>query len=201
MEWSGLTEGETYAWYAVSRDAETGENLTPGSITQMSVFTATAAGTDVTAPELTVPEGTEVGVGDDFDPLAGVSATDDTDGDLTPEVEVIGSVNTSEPGSHALTYTVQDTNGNQAISSTVVTVTEKSSGGSDDGDNGGADGGDGCCPSAWALLPGPEAGAIRTGSTAPIAAESLTRPTGPGTSIPRCRARSLSGAGRPTVSR
>ncbi|MGO1183464.1 MAG: LamG-like jellyroll fold domain-containing protein [Micrococcaceae bacterium] len=141
VEWSGLTEGETYAWYAESRDAETGENLTPGSITQMSVFTATAAGTDVTAPELTVPERTEVSVGESFDPLAGVSATDDTDGDLTAEVEVIGAVDTSEPGSYALTYTVQDTNGNQAIASTVVTVTEESSNGSGDGDNGGSDGG------------------------------------------------------------
>lgn len=29
VEWSGLTEGETYAWYVVSRDADTGDNLAP----------------------------------------------------------------------------------------------------------------------------------------------------------------------------
>ncbi|WFP16738.1 LamG-like jellyroll fold domain-containing protein [Citricoccus muralis] len=141
VQWSGLTEGETYAWYAVSRDAETGENLTPGSIAQMSVFTATAAGTDVTAPELTVPEGSEISVGESFDPMAGVSATDDTDGDLTAEVEVIGAVDASKPGSYALTYTVQDANGNQAIASTVVTVTE---GAAEDSDAGAGSGdGDG----------------------------------------------------------
>lgn len=56
VAWSGLTEGETYAWYVVSRDADTGDDLPAGEVHQMRVFTATADGTDDVAPELNVPE-------------------------------------------------------------------------------------------------------------------------------------------------
>ena len=57
VEWSGLTEGEVYAWVADSRTAS-GKQL--GSINQFgTVFLATAAGTDVTPPEITVPQDTD----------------------------------------------------------------------------------------------------------------------------------------------
>ncbi|WP_313817560.1 LamG-like jellyroll fold domain-containing protein [Citricoccus sp.] len=124
VEWAGLTEGETYAWYATSRDAETGEDLAAGETEQMGVFTAAAAGTDTVAPELTVPEAATLTVGDEFDPLAGVSATDNTDGDVTASVQVIGSVDTSMAGAYTLTYVVEDANGNQAIASRAVVVEE-----------------------------------------------------------------------------
>ncbi len=51
-----------------------------------------------------------------------VSAVDNTDGDVTGNIEIVGSVDTGAPGSYALTYTVQDANGNQAIASRVVVV-------------------------------------------------------------------------------
>ncbi|XKH53009.1 S-layer homology domain-containing protein [Citricoccus nitrophenolicus] len=124
IEWAGLTEGETYAWYATSRDAETGEDLAAGETEQMGVFTAVAAGTDTVAPELTVPEAVTLTVGEDFDPLAGVSATDNTDGDVTASVQVIGSVDTSTAGAYTLTYVAEDANGNQAIASRAVVVEE-----------------------------------------------------------------------------
>jgi hypothetical protein len=47
---------------------------------------------DDDVPELTVPERTEITVGDDFDPLEGVSAKDAVDGDLTSEITVNGEV-------------------------------------------------------------------------------------------------------------
>ncbi|HET9421818.1 MAG TPA: LamG-like jellyroll fold domain-containing protein [Nocardioides sp.] len=120
VEWSGLTEGEVYAWVADSRTAS-GRQL--GSINQFgTVFLATAAGTDVTPPEITVPEDTELALGDPFDPLAGVTATDNTDGDVTDRVEVVGTVDTERAGSYALTYVVADTNGNQVIVPRVVRV-------------------------------------------------------------------------------
>ncbi|VXC05774.1 LamG-like jellyroll fold domain-containing protein [Citricoccus sp. K5] len=122
VEWAGLTEGETYAWYATSRDAVTGEDLAAGETEQMGVFTAVAAGTDTVAPELTVPEAATLTVGDEFDPLAGVSATDNTDGDVTASVQVIGSVDTSTAGAYTLTYVAEDANGNQAIASRSVVV-------------------------------------------------------------------------------
>ncbi|MEV0157004.1 LamG-like jellyroll fold domain-containing protein [Micromonospora sp. NPDC050686] len=123
VQWSGLTEGELYAWTTTSR---TGDGEQVGSADQFGgVFVATAAGTDVTAPVLTVPASTTVEQGTPFDPLAGVTAVDNTDGDLTDRIQVIGTVDTTTPGSYPLTYLVADTNGNQAVANRVVTVTRK----------------------------------------------------------------------------
>ena len=120
VTWSGLTEGQVYAWTATSRNADGEES---GTVDQFGgVFIATAGGTDVTAPELTVPATTTLTEGDPFDPMAGVGAVDATDGDLTDRVQVTGSVDTATPGSYALTYLVADTNGNQAVASRAVTV-------------------------------------------------------------------------------
>ncbi|WP_231123048.1 Ig-like domain repeat protein [Nocardioides sambongensis] len=122
VEWTGLDEGETYAWVADSRTAD-GE-VVRGLRQFGGVFVATAAGTDVTAPELTLPADGEVEVGVAFDPMAGVSATDDTDGDVTDAVEVVGLVDTARTGSYGLTYLVEDTNGNQTVATRVVRVVE-----------------------------------------------------------------------------
>ncbi|TYL50080.1 DUF5011 domain-containing protein [Nocardioides sp. BGMRC 2183] len=124
VEWSGLDEGELYAWVADSRAA--GGEPVRGLRQFGGVFVATAAGTDVTAPELTLPEesANEVEVGVAFDPMAGVSATDDTDGDVSAAVEVVGLVDTTTAGRYGLTYLVEDTNGNQAVATRVVTVVE-----------------------------------------------------------------------------
>ena len=75
-------------------------------------------------PTITVPADTELEVGETFDPLAGVVATDNADGDVTDRVEVVGTVDTTKPGSYALTYVVADTNGNQVIVPRVVRVVE-----------------------------------------------------------------------------
>ncbi|MEV4899990.1 LamG-like jellyroll fold domain-containing protein [Citricoccus sp. NPDC055426] len=122
VEWSGLAAGETYAWYVTSRDAETGDELEAGETGQMGVFTATDAGTDTVAPELTVPGQATVQVGDAFDPMAGVSATDNVDGDVTGAVQVMGSVDTTTAGTYVLSYVVQDANGNQSVASRAVVV-------------------------------------------------------------------------------
>lgn len=120
VEWSGLTEGEVYAWTAESRTAS-GDRI--GLVRQFgTVFRATAAGTDRTAPTITFPEGDTVTVGETFDPLAGVSATDDTDGDVSDRIEVVGTVDTEKAGSYALTYLVTDTNGNQLVAPRAVRV-------------------------------------------------------------------------------
>ncbi|MCU5380832.1 DUF5011 domain-containing protein, partial [Bacillus cereus] len=59
-------------------------------------------------PKLTAPTKTTINVGDKFDPMAGVSATDKEDGDITDKVTVDGNVDTSKPGTYELTYTVSD---------------------------------------------------------------------------------------------
>lgn len=122
VEWSGLTEGETYAWYATSYDAETGNELEAGRVDQMGVFTAVAEGTDVEAPEIRLPDDATIHVGDAFNPMSDVTASDNTDGDLTSEIQVIGSVDTTTEGIYTLTYVVDDTNGNQSIASRSIVV-------------------------------------------------------------------------------
>ncbi|MEE6283197.1 LamG-like jellyroll fold domain-containing protein [Georgenia sp. MJ170] len=122
VEWAGLTEGELYAWTATSRDAS---GAVLGMVNQFgSLFRATAAGTDREAPVLTVPASTSVEVGAVFDPLADVTAVDNVDGDVTGQVQVTGSVDTTTPGAYALHYTVADANGNQATALRAVAVTE-----------------------------------------------------------------------------
>ncbi|WP_300683635.1 LamG-like jellyroll fold domain-containing protein [Nocardioides sp.] len=119
--WSGLTEGQVYAWTATSRNAA-GEKL--GTVDQFGgVFVASAGGTDVTAPVITVPATTTLSVGATFDPLAEVSAKDNVDGDVTSSLQVLGSVDTTKAGTYALTYLVSDANGNQAIATRSVSVT------------------------------------------------------------------------------
>lgn len=125
VEWSGLVEGEVYAWVADSRTAS-GDRI--GTLSQFgTVFVATAAGSDVMPPEVTLPSDNEIEVGEAFDPLAGVTATDNTDGDVTDLIEVVGSVDTTTPGTYALTYVASDANGNQVLvprAVRVVTPTE-----------------------------------------------------------------------------
>ncbi|HDR7389987.1 TPA: DUF5011 domain-containing protein [Bacillus toyonensis] len=77
------------------------------------------------APMLKVPFTATLHVGDTFDPMAGLSATDKEDGDLTDKVTVDGKVDTTKPGTYVLTYTVKDSAGHLATQTQTVTVKEK----------------------------------------------------------------------------
>ena len=115
IRWNRLVPGQVYAWTAsTSADPRSGEFL--------GTFVATPEGTDTTPPVLTVPETTTIQQGDPFDVMAGVSAVDAVDGDLTSQVVVEGSVEVDTPGDYPLSYTVTDANGNQAMASQVLTV-------------------------------------------------------------------------------
>lgn len=76
-------------------------------------------------PELTVPVGATMNVGDLFDPMGGVSATDKEDGNLTDKVTVDGKVDTTKPGMYVLSYTVNDSKGHKVTTKQTVTVKEK----------------------------------------------------------------------------
>ena len=65
-------------------------------------------------------------VGDTFDSLKDVTATDKEDGDLTKEIEILkNEVNTSKAGVYEVTYKVTDSKGASSIKTIKVTVIEK----------------------------------------------------------------------------
>ncbi|CAA6819376.1 MAG: Unknown protein [uncultured Thiotrichaceae bacterium] len=53
---------------------------------------------------------------------AGATATDETDGDLTEQINISGSVNMDLPGDHIITYSVSDASNNYTEVQRVVTV-------------------------------------------------------------------------------
>ncbi|WP_412966704.1 immunoglobulin-like domain-containing protein [Fredinandcohnia sp. 179-A 10B2 NHS] len=75
-------------------------------------------------PVITGIEDVEIGVNDSFDPLAGVTAHDNVDGEI-PYIEVLGKVNVSVPGTYTLRYTVVDNAGNMTSLERAVTVADK----------------------------------------------------------------------------
>lgn len=77
---------------------------------------------DTTAPVITLTGGNRtLTVGDTWvDP--GYTATDETDGDLTDDVQVSGTVDTTKAGSYQVVYTVEDATGNVGTATRTVTV-------------------------------------------------------------------------------
>ncbi|WP_212957995.1 M4 family metallopeptidase, partial [Bacillus sanguinis] len=76
-------------------------------------------------PILKVPATTTITKGDQFDPMAGVSATDKEDGDLISKVAYEGSVDTSKAGTFEMIYSVTDTVGNEVHTIQKVLVKDK----------------------------------------------------------------------------
>lgn len=65
-------------------------------------------------------------VGDEFDPLADVTATDEEDGDITNKIEILkNDVNINEPGIYDVTYKVTDNQGASYTTTIKVTVNPK----------------------------------------------------------------------------
>src|SRR5690554_1908000 len=62
--------------------------------------------------------------GDDFDPLAGVTANDDRDGDLTDSITVSGwdDETNNSPGTHDITLRVEDKEGLESTLTIKLTV-------------------------------------------------------------------------------
>ncbi|MGL5616541.1 MAG: glycosyl hydrolase family 18 protein [Sarcina sp.] len=63
--------------------------------------------------------------GDKFDKLAGVTATDKEDGDLTNKITVTGDIDTNKAGVYTLTYSVKDSGGLETTKTRKITVTAK----------------------------------------------------------------------------
>ena len=67
---------------------------------------------EVNSPMIRVETRTRINLGDAFDPLLGLTATDVEDGDLLAYVTVEGAVDTNTSGVYYLTYSVRDSDGN-----------------------------------------------------------------------------------------
>ena len=69
----------------------------------------TVAGYSSSVPTIRGLESVNIQTGDSFDPLDGVYALDNSDGDITDSIEVSGNnVDTSSPGSYTVNYRVEN---------------------------------------------------------------------------------------------
>ena len=65
-------------------------------------------------------------VGDEFDPMADVTAEDEEDGDITDKIEILeNEVDTTKPGKYEVTYKVTDSGGASHVKTIKVTVNPK----------------------------------------------------------------------------
>ena len=87
-----------------------------------------------------VNESTTITVGSKFDPVAGVSATDDIDGDLTDKIKVEGTVDANKVGDYKLVYSVTNSRGKTTTFTRTVHVQKQAVTPAADKNNGNANG-------------------------------------------------------------
>ncbi len=129
-----LTPGNTYTFKLVRNDSQ---EVSPDQIesvvleqyyddkTQLSSQTIIGEAESNQAPVISGVGNQTITVGESFEPLAGVTATDKEDGDLTGQIKVTGKVDTAKEGNYPLTYSVTDSDGNETIAKRVITVEKK----------------------------------------------------------------------------
>ncbi len=93
-----------------------------GQIPESAIVDKVSLVRDRTAPVITGAENVTIEQGSEFNPLQGVTAKDETDGDLTEKITVEGSVDTAKVGTSTLTYTVTDAAGNTTTVERTVEV-------------------------------------------------------------------------------
>ncbi|MBC1332547.1 immunoglobulin-like domain-containing protein [Listeria booriae] len=92
-----------------------------------TTYTANSTGADIAVTSNTAPviaaDDTSVKKGGSFDPMAGVTASDAEDGNLTSSISVTANdVDTSVEGTYHVTYSVTDSDGNTTTKTITVTV-------------------------------------------------------------------------------
>ncbi len=119
-----------YSWYGLASNAD-GSQLVAGA-NAGRIYLGTFFIPDTTAPTITIigDNPTEVTQGTTYTD-AGATAEDDTDGDLTVDINVTNSVDTATIGTYTVVYDVTDAADNTAHATrTVNVIEEESSGGS-----------------------------------------------------------------------
>lgn len=104
---------------------ENTSNKTNTSKTEESKPVSEVSTKDTTKPSISGLSNKTIEFGSSFDSLNGVTATDDTDGNITHKISVSGSVNVQNQGTYKLTYKVSDKAGNTATGTRLITVKEK----------------------------------------------------------------------------
>ena len=81
-----------------------------------------------TAPVIKAEDKTIV-VGEEFNPLAGVTAEDKEDGDITKDIKVIkNDVNVDKPGTYEVTYEVTDSQGVKTTKTITININDNNIG-------------------------------------------------------------------------
>ena len=107
---------------APTTEAPTTEVPTTEAPTTIPTTTETTTEADTTEPIFLGIADKVLFFGDVFDPLAGIMAMDDTDGSLTSEITITGTVDLEVQGVYTLIYSVTDSAGNTATAERVITV-------------------------------------------------------------------------------
>jgi hypothetical protein len=79
---------------------------------------------DTVNPQILGVTNVTITLGDSFNALTGVTATDNIDGNLTSSIVVTGTYNVNVAGVYTITYTVTDAAGNVATATRILTVTQ-----------------------------------------------------------------------------
>ncbi|MRH42743.1 DUF5011 domain-containing protein [Aquibacillus halophilus] len=118
ISWTGLNSADTSRSFTFTMNIDNNTNFTGEAIqpiNRVDNYTPVITATDKTITE-----------GSNFNPITGVTATDEEDGDLTAAIEVESSnVNTNEPGDYSVTYKVTDSGQLSDVETITVTVTGK----------------------------------------------------------------------------
>lgn len=94
------------------------------SITSNQICSTFSTSKANTAPIIEGAVDQTITVGQAFNPLTGVTATDAEDGDLTSKIKVSGTVDTKVAGTYTLMYSVKDKKGLETFKSVTITVKE-----------------------------------------------------------------------------
>lgn len=120
ISWTGLTSSLTKVSYNWSQNVTIG-----GATTLFSGVLNQPIQVSASLPVIIVPTYTKINVGDSFNPMTGVSATDSEDGTLSMSASnVTGTVDTATAGIYKLTYTVKDADNNSVTATQIVLVND-----------------------------------------------------------------------------
>lgn len=112
-------EGYTFTGWSPAVEEKVTKNITYNA-TWVKNWVPMNAAPVITATDKTIE------VGDEFNPRADVTATDEEDGDITNKIEILkNTVDPSKPGVYEVTYKVTDSKGASCTKTIKVTVKEK----------------------------------------------------------------------------